>query len=218
MRGVLAELNEREYSINRLLAHVDELSELRGKVELIVVLKSSTFIALYNNIEATVYATIENIHDSLSSMVYDDLIDPLRIKLLRYSFGKAAVGLMKDPLNISAEEDKLRANAQTFPQVVDYVRRQSLFSGNLDARQINVLSKSYGAPRISFPKEDALRMLWVKNKRNKIAHGEQAMSTAGQGIKNHDLRETHHAIGRILRLYISGMNAYLDGNVFRRPC
>ena len=91
MNSTVADLNDREYSIGRLLDHVDEVSETRGKVEVIVVLKSSVFIALYNNIEATAYAVFERLHNSASSLAFDDLAGPLQTKMLRYSFGIFAI-------------------------------------------------------------------------------------------------------------------------------
>lgn len=209
MRSVIADLVGREYSIGRLLDHVEEVSEMRGKVEVIVILKSSVFIALYNNIEATVYAVIERVHESVSKLEYDDLIIPLRNKMLRYSFGKTAGAYMQDAQKVSLEEAKLRALGKRFPGLSDYLRRQSIFSGNVDARKLNAIGVSYGMPKQYFLKLDAKRMLWVKNKRNKIAHGEQSMSDGGQGIKTEDLRCAAIAVSSILRKYISVAESFV---------
>lgn len=209
MRSVIADLTAREYSINRLLDHVEEVSEMRGKVEVVVVLKSSVFIALYNNIEATVYAVIERVHDSVSKLEYDDLTMPLRNKMLRYSFGKAANVYMQDPEKISLKEASLRAIGEKFPSLSDFLRRQSIFSGNIDARKLNIIGVSYGMPKQYFVKLDAKKMLWVKNKRNKIAHGEQSMSDGGQGIKTEDLRRAANAVSSILQEYIRVVESFI---------
>lgn len=207
MQSVIADLQDRDYSINRLLDHLDDLSEMRGKVDVIVVVKSSVFIALYNNVEATVYAVVEKIHDSLSEFEYDELSSPLRKKLLRYSFGRAAAAFMQDQKRLAEEVVKLRCSSQKFPSLSKFLCRQSLFSGNIDVRKINVIGSSYGMSRLTFEKDDSERMLWVKNKRNKIAHGEQSMSDGGQGIKTSDLRQAFISIGIILRGFISEANA-----------
>lgn len=215
MRGVIADLNDRYYSIDRLLDHVDEMSNFRGKVDVIVILKSTVFIALYNNIEATAYAIFERIHDSASALAYDDLTEPLRKKMLRYSFGRTADGSMQDSQKIAAEILKLRTSYQTFPELSEFIRRQSLLSGNVDARKLNVLGVSYGMPKLHFSKSDAESMLWVKNKRNKIAHGEQSMSDGGQGIKTPDLRRAAMSVRVILQDFISEANSYLHEGKFK---
>ncbi|WP_146056708.1 MAE_28990/MAE_18760 family HEPN-like nuclease [Chromobacterium alticapitis] len=215
MRGVIVDLEDREYSIGRLLDHIDDVGETRGKVDVIVVLKSSVFIALYNNIEATVYSVVERIHDSASSLTYDEIAAPLRMKMLRYSFGKTASAFVKDQQKVSEEELKFRTTSQTFPEFSDFLRRQSLFSGNVDARKLNVIGVSYGVAKLAFSRQDADKMLWVKNKRNKIAHGEQSMSDGGQGIKTSDLRRAAISVGKILRDFICAVELYLNENGYR---
>lgn len=215
MKGVAADLSDREYSIQRLLDHIDDVGEVRGKVDVIVVLKSSVFIALYNNIEATAYSVIERIHDSASLLNYDDISDPLKKKMLRYSFGKTAGAYMQDQQRVADEILKFRSTGLTFPQLSEYLRRQSLFSGNIDARKLNVIGMSYGMVKLCFLKQDAERMLWIKNKRNKIAHGEQSMSDGGLGIKTSDLRNASASIGEILRAFIRAADLYFNANGFR---
>lgn len=215
MKGVIADLEAREYSIRRLLDHIDEVGEARGKIDVIVVLKSAVFIALYNNIEATAYSIFERIHHSASSLNYDQLANPLKIKMLRYSFGKDAGTYIKDQQKIIEEELKFRLRSQTFPEISEYLRRQQLFSGNIDARKLNVIGKSFGMVRLNFSKQDAERMLWVKNKRNKIAHGEQSMSDGGQGIKTSDLKHSLTSVNAILRSFILEVDTYLIAESYR---
>ncbi|TKK33570.1 hypothetical protein PspCFBP13528_07660 [Pseudomonas sp. CFBP13528] len=216
MRAIIADLEDREYSIRRLLDHVDEVSEVRGKIDVIVVLKSTVFISLYNNVEATVYAVIEKIHDLASSLEYDELIQPLKTKTLRYSFGKTAGAFMLDPQRVVLEEHALRSSNARFPTLSDYLRRQSLFSGNVDARKLNVIGISYGMPKLLFSKFNAEHMLWVKNKRNKIAHGEQSMSDGGQGLKTLDLRRASDSVSIILREFIAASDLYLKNRAYHK--
>jgi len=216
MRAIIADLEDREYSIRRLLNHVDEVSECRGKIDVIVVLKSTVFISLYNNVEATVYAVIERIHDSVSPLQYDELITPLKTKMLRYSFGKTAGAFMQDAQKIQLKESELRLSQEKFPGLSDYLRRQSLFSGNIDARKLNVIGISYGLPKLAFSKPNAENMLWVKNKRNKIAHGEQSMSDGGQGLKTLDLRRASDSVSSILRAFISAADLYINNQEFHQ--
>lgn len=215
MKSTISDLKERENSIGWLLAHVHDLSDMRGKIDVIVVIKSCVFIALYNNIEATVYSVFERLHSDISKLTYAELVPPLQKKMIVYSFGKAAGAHMQDPQKVELEAAKLKEGKVKFPELSEYLRRQSLFSGNIDARKINEIGATYGMPRINFNAEDAKRVLWVKNKRNKIAHGEQSMLDGGKGIKNADLDSTFKSVGAILEEFILSAEIYLKKTAFR---
>jgi hypothetical protein len=80
---------------------------------------------------------------------------------------------------------------------------------------MNSIGISYGVAKLQFLKVDTERMLWVKNKRNKIAHGEQSMSDGGQGIKTSDLELASKSVGNILRHFISAVELYLISDGYR---
>ncbi|MBW4897644.1 hypothetical protein KZY62_03275 [Prevotella denticola] len=65
-------------------------------------------------------------------------------------------------------------------------------SGNLDVRKINELTKSLGIDIESYKMKDKDRIandfLSIKNKRNKLAHGEDSFSTIGSLLTLSDLR------------------------------
>jgi hypothetical protein len=147
---------------------------------------------------------------------YDELIHPLQKKMISYSFGKTAGVYMQDPLKVASEAERLRREMVRFPELSEYLRRQTIFSGNLDARKLNEIGASYGIPYTSFHLEDAERMLFVKNKRNKIAHGEQSMSDGGKGIKNADLDNTCKSVSAILMSFIASVEMYLKNDCFRQ--
>jgi hypothetical protein len=215
MKGAIAELNDREQSIIRLLTHIDEVSETKGKIEVIVVLKSSVFVALYNNIEATIYSIIERMHDSISNCTYDEVADALKQKMVRYSFGKSASAHIQDAVKVAAEREKLISSKQFFPELAAFLKRQDIFSGNVDVRKLNLIAVSYGMQKINFERKDAELMLWVKNKRNKIAHGEQSMSDGGTGIKTTDLKRAHRSTSIILRKFITSVELFLAEEKYR---
>lgn len=216
MRSVFSDLAEREYSIARLLDHIEDVGETRGQVDVIVVLKSSFFIALYNNMEATVYSLLESLHSAASSFAYDSLNIAMQKKMLRYSLGKNGAAFLCDKIRVSAEISKIRNAGLTFPELSDYIRRQSVFSGNVDVRKLNVIGVSYGMEKVSFQKGDAEKVLWVKNKRNKIAHGEQSMSEGGQGIKTTDLTLASESVGKVLRDFAGAVGAHIDTGGFAK--
>lgn len=213
MRGVIADLEDRNNSILCLLEHVENLSENKGKVDIIVILKSSIFIAIYNNTEATLYACFEKIHSILSQKKYIELPANLKTMMLKYSFGKKSTVSMSDKFLVDKEERNLILKEAKFPDLSDYLRRQSLFSGNIDVRKINDLCKSYGISKQTPSIRDSHNMLWVKNKRNKIAHGEQSMLDGGKGIKNIELKNAYTSTDLILRTFISSCDDFISKKI-----
>ena len=212
MKAAIAELKDRNYSILRLLEHVEHVSQPRGNIEVIVGLKSSVFIAIYNNIEATIYSVIERIHYNYSHLTYDELPEPLKKKMLLYSFGKEQSQNINNQARVSEKENIYKHEKTKFPNLSDYLRKQSIFSGNIDVRKLKEIWTSYGMSLPAVKEKDADRMLWVKNKRNKIAHGEQSMTEGGQGIKTVDLCEAYKSVNAILNSFILTAISSFDKN------
>ncbi|QVI75542.1 MAE_28990/MAE_18760 family HEPN-like nuclease [Pseudomonas syringae] len=208
MNGIKSDLLERNASINRLFNHIEEVSEQRGKIEVVVVLKASFFIALYNNIEATAYATLEQVHYRLGKRQYSELTGKLQSRMLEYSFGKGRSGDLNDESKVHAVRQKILAEDIRFPSINDFLKRKTIFSGNLDARRLGEIADEYGmtAPRFRGRTD---HVLVVKHKRNKIAHGELSLSDAGKGIKNNDLREISKAVNLVLEDFISAADEFL---------
>ncbi len=213
MRSITSDLLERNISINRLFSHIEEVSEQRGKIEVIVVLKASFFVALYNNIEATIYATLEKVHHRLGLRRYDELTNKLQKRLLEYSFGKGRSADLKDALKVEAMREKILAEDLRFPSIQDFLKRKTIFSGNLDARRLSEIADEYGMSEPQF-RGNTQHMLTVKNKRNKIAHGELSLSDAGKGIKNKELREIFDAVNLILEDFISTTDDFLTKELY----
>ncbi|WP_024668187.1 MAE_28990/MAE_18760 family HEPN-like nuclease [Pseudomonas syringae] len=208
MNGIKSELLERNTSINRLFSHIEEVSEQRGKIEVVVVLKASFFMALYNNIEATAYATLEQMHCRLGLRKYSELTGKLQNRMLEYSFGKGRSADLNDGSKVQAMRQKILAEDIRFPSINDFLKRKTIFSGNLDARRLGEIADEYGMVVPLF-RGRTDHVLVVKHKRNKIAHGELSLSDAGKGIKNNDLREISRAVNLVLEDFVSAADEFL---------
>jgi hypothetical protein len=99
--------------------------------------------------------------------------------------------------------DNIKSKGLVFPEFNEYLKRVVVFSGNLDLRKINEISSFYGVGGINVSREFSQRVLEVKNKRNKIAHGELSMLDAGKCVKTSDLRKSHESVDLVLREVIS---------------
>lgn len=213
MRGIRADLHDRIASINRLYSHIEEVSDQRGKIEVIVVLKASFFIALYNNIEATAYATLERVHHHLGLIKYSELTEKLQRRMLEYCFGKGKVAELKDAVKVEAMKQKILAEDIRFPSIEAFLERKTIFSGNLDARRLEKIADDYGMSKPQF-RGDTIHVLNVKNKRNKIAHGELSLSDAGKGIKNGELGEVFASVNLVLEDFISTSEEFLVKKIY----
>lgn len=80
-----------------------------------------------------------------------------------------------------------------FPKFEDYEKKNKIISGNIDAKLINKILKSYGFSALDNPMK--IHLLKVKNLRNKLAHGELTFKEVGRQLVLDDLI-----------LYISAVN------------
>lgn len=74
---------------NTFLSHIEDISNINGNVEISIILKSSFYISLYNNIEATIYSILERFHEEISQHKYEVLIPEIKSKIASYHFGNS---------------------------------------------------------------------------------------------------------------------------------
>lgn len=214
MKDITSDLVDRNVSIMRFLDHIEEVSEQRGKIEVIVVLKASFFVALYNNIEATVYGVLEQVHHQLGHIKFDELTDKLKDRMVSYCFGKGRSSERADPVEVQRVLDSILMGDLRFPSIGDFLKRKTIFSGNLDARRLSGIAEEYGIAMQPFS-ANTEHMLTVKNKRNKIAHGEVSLSDAGKGIKNDELTKIFHSVNGVLGEFITYADVFLKEEHYR---
>lgn len=208
MKIVQCDMEERETSLHILMSHIVALTNQKNNIDIIVILKASLYIALYNNVEATVYAALEKVHNELSGVGFNDLSPTLQKLMISYGVGK------QNLKNNIKEETKERFKKENtlFPQLSEFQKRKSIFSGNLDARKLRAICRLYGMSDIHFSvKTD--RIVTVKTKRNKISHGELSLLDAGKGITNIELKQTMIDIHETMMNFISHCESFLENRI-----
>ncbi|MCY1443742.1 hypothetical protein D9M71_601710 [compost metagenome] len=128
--------------------------------------------------------------------------------MLEYSFGRGRSADLKDAAKVEELKKKILAEDLRFPSIHDFLKRKTIFSGNLDARRLGDIAEEYGMDKPQF-RGNTEHVLTVKNKRNKIAHGEVSLSDAGKGIKNTDLQNIFNAVNLILEDFINNSDEFL---------
>ncbi|MBG2712133.1 hypothetical protein I4558_11385 [Proteus mirabilis] len=188
MSTIERDFDLRKESILLLYNHIVVLSEEKSTVKISAIIKASFYIALYNNVEATFYSIFELIHDTVSKYKYSSL--SCRLK--------------------SMIDDISSKNQSHLPTLENYIKKKKLYSGNLDHRKGKALFKQYGIPfNNDFEKKITYSLLIIKNKRNKIAHGEESLSQAGRNISHIELKNIADNSFTILLEYIKSALLYL---------
>lgn len=134
------------------------------------ILKSSLIMLLYNSIESTSFSVFERIHEELSIHTYNCLSDSIKKIYIEFYFKKNSDKMYKYHLDGTLDR------SLKMPRFNEYLKKINLFNGNLDSRKINELFKKYGIEPLKSKNKENL--LVIKNKRNKIAHGEESFKEA----------------------------------------
>jgi uncharacterized protein (DUF2267 family) len=202
MISVRAELAEKKEEANLLLVLTNEVGALDNGVIKAAILKSTFVLLLYNMIESTMSMIFERIHDKLAAEHYQNLAPELQKVWVDFFFVKNSPDLFHKHL------DKTISQTLSFPSLSDFTTRIKLFSGNLDAQKLHGLLKQYGIGVLQTHGKE--RLLFVKNKRNKIAHGEETFKDSCRDLTNSDLTEIRDAVFRALDSIIAQAEVYLQ--------
>lgn len=206
MKQILADVNSRSNSCATLLEHIKKLEDNYGKILESSILKSSFLLMLYNNIEATLYACFEKIHATANSLTYNDLSLPIKKICAEYHF--------KDNKKPFDMVEKLLSTSIKLPLLDEYGKKIQLFSGNLDERKINAISKVYGIPitRLSGTKD----MVTIKQKRNKLAHGQETFSASCRGYTSRELGNMKKNCETFLQNFLSNIEYFLTKKMYQK--
>ncbi|MBE0465518.1 MAE_28990/MAE_18760 family HEPN-like nuclease [Halomonas colorata] len=207
MQSVRIDFDEKKKEAGILLSLVEELSVTPRSIEKTSIVKSAFIVLLYNMTESTLVAILEEIHEKLKRCPYKDLSNVLQTLYVDFYFGKAQTKANLKSLNATLFDD-LR-----FPNFHDFSNRIRLFSGNLDVRSVNEILKKYGIAQIR--PQNSSAVLLVKNKRNKIAHGEEMMKDSCRGMTCRELESLREAIDEFLGKVIDSVELYLSEKKYK---
>ena len=130
-------------------------------------LKANGFLLLYNLVESTSKNAIEAIYDEFKAqgVSFDHCREEVRkiilANLKRHNVEKILPSLSKLSVDV----------------VVATFRKDHLFDGNVDARHLREVAKSYG---FQHPRKKSDELLTVKSNRNDLAHGNKSFADVGR--------------------------------------
>lgn len=151
-------------------------------------MKASCIILLYNIIESTIIHCLQSLYDAVHDdrLKYKDLTDDIKYMWVKSQY----------PYNIQSKQMRDKTKEIMDGIEINLIKFDTNtyndISGNLDMRKIKELAKSLGIDMELYKMQDkdiiANDFLSIKNKRNKLAHGEDSFSSIGSVLTFSDLR------------------------------
>jgi hypothetical protein len=201
LRSIKFDLSDKKHEAEQLLELISEMSALKGKVIKVAILKSAYVLLLYNTIESTMTVIFERIHEVLSSECYANLIPEIKMIWVNYFFKKHSEKKYQDYL------DRTISGELKIPLLKEFLVRINLFSGNLDGRQLDKLLREYGIGKLNTV--NRAKLLDIKNKRNKLAHGEEMFKESCRNMTIGELKVLYDATFESIDSIVSQVENYI---------
>lgn len=201
MISIKSDFEEKQIEADLLIEHIIEVSSTICSINKASILKSAFVLMLYNMTESTTRSVLERVHEKISRYGYSEQSDKIKKLSIDFYFRNGNGNKHKTSL------DKVLANTLFFPVLSEFEKKINLFSGNLDVKEINNILNKYGIGKIKSENSD--KLLLVKNKRNKIAHGEDMFKESCRNITVSELSEIKEATVDVLSQLIDLTERYL---------
>jgi hypothetical protein len=201
------ELNDKISEVEILISELRELEEKNGKIKTICILKSTVIMMLYNVVESMLNLILHEVHDNLCEANYDTLKDKIKNMFVRHYITSNA----KDNSKII---DSIISNDLKFPSFSKYNEKNNIFSGNLDAQKIDIILGLYGINKIRHKNRD--KLLYIKNKRNKLSHGEMSYIEACRDKTLSEIIIHKEAVREVVKELIISTDVYISRKLFMK--
>ncbi|MGL5014662.1 MAG: MAE_28990/MAE_18760 family HEPN-like nuclease [Bacteroidales bacterium] len=179
--------------------------------ELAKILKANGFILLYNLIEATVRNSIKAIFASVhnDSITVRNISEHMRILWLNQKIHNIR------ELSVSTETLK-RSILEVFNEIqannsVLFEESCVKISGNIDALEIRKLASQFGYDQ----PENGSELVTIKEKRNKLAHGELTFSEIGRDYTSSDLINLKQKTESYLCILLDNVETFINSKKYK---
>lgn len=173
-------------------------------------IKAGIVLMLYNAVESTVTNCLERIHEIIISqnLMFDDCNDRLKQLIVAYYENAKAKSLdihNKVPY-ILKFYDYIKKNRSFDLSYKDLSKFYSLYSGNLDSKEIISVLEKYG---IEFH-ERVAELKTIKENRNKLAHGELTFEEVGRGLSVEHLKPMKEKTFEYLEKMVDEIERFIE--------
>lgn len=190
-------LKQRKSEIETMISILPSLN-----VEKSVITKSSIILMIYNMVEGVFSLLLQEFFDFLSEKKSDFEKIPKELQII---ITKYHIKCIKE--NPEALLDFWKQEYIEIPSFLNYRKKIEIFSGNLDALQIRKILKEF---KVTFNRnKNDEKLLYIKNLRNGLAHGEIQFSSACRDKTDKEIKEYMNSACDILNRVINAFeNAY----------
>ena len=179
--------------------------------EFLTTLTANSFLLLYNVIESTIRNSIIAIYDNIKEegVTFNELSDNLKKLWTKFETDRFKEGNFR--METIREFVLDFANKIVTREVVIFSEEWMDFSGNLDAQEIRGL-----ADKIGFPKSpNGRNLVKIKEKRNRLAHGEHTFYDVGRDFSVRDIIELKNEVFEYLDDVVRNVGIYINNKSFK---
>lgn len=168
------------------------------------ILKANGFLLLYNMVEATIANSIQAIFDSMHSaqITYRDLTEKLRRMWIRQEFKNPGQNNILFDILSKVVDDNILSFSKDCVNI----------SGNIDAQRIREISEQFGCQQIS----DGRHLCTIKEKRNKLAHGEYTFAEIGKDYSVSDMEVFKNSVKEYLTKVMDEIEKFINNKGYSK--
>jgi len=219
MISVKTDFNNRKHEIElyydfleKLLANDyiswNESEKERVDIEFRGIAKANIFIMLYNLVESSISAAIEQIHISIKKdkkAKFDNIKDGIKTNLIKY---------LKNKKNYKKFIEE--TNSITKDIISTCFDKKSVFSGNADRDKIVDLATAYGFSHSSdFSKtKHGEKLKKLKSHRNELAHGDFSFYHVGRDYTVSEIKDYKNEVLAYVETIILNIETYINNKEY----
>lgn len=173
--------------------------------ELLKIMKANSFLLLYNLIESSISQSLTHIYDTISAkgVTYSQVKSHLKKIWIKHKH-KNFIQKGSDAIfSVLESIDKEVLNIQGFDGIP--------FSGSIDGLKIREIADFFGfSHQVHYTAGKGEKLNIVKNRRNKLAHGEESFSECGRSYTYAELLIIKNQVIRYLRQTLKNIEHFLN--------
>ena len=171
---------------------------------------ANTFLLLYNLVESTIRNSIVAIYNKIKDdeIIYDDLSEEIKQIWLHKNSKKFSIYSNDNTIEVNLHNI---INDIINREIIILTKDDIYISGNIDAQEIRKLAKKIGFKESS----DGRHLVEIKEKRNRLAHGEHTFHDVGKDFTYNDLNEYKENTITYLEDVINKINEFITNKKYK---
>ena len=223
MQQLIDEFNERKEEIDcyytflrKITSHTYVLKNTRKNQDNCLdsriqkILKANTFLLLYNLIESTVKNSVRYACQQIAkeNIQYETIVEGLKKQWVKVHTRQH----LQSPNDLKLREGVKYIIDKTLEEFIQFEEDYKIeYRDNIDADVMRAIARDFGF-KLEFAQslKGGYRIAEIKDKRNRLAHGNITFSSCGQDITMEDLTRYKNDTYGVLKKFLSTIRLYLE--------